>query len=189
MLDEPLAVTLEVIAVLDALAVPYVIGGSLASATHGTARATMDADLVVALDDGAVPELVARLQSRFYIDEGAAYRAVAAHSSFNLIHYDTMFKLDLFVAKERPFDVAQLAQRQAVVVDESSGKTVYVLSPENTILAKLEWYRLGGDQSERQWRDVLGIVNVQTELDWAYLVTSAREMGIADLIERIISMR
>ena len=182
-----MAVTLQVTAVLERLAVRYVIGGSLASAMHGTARATMDADLVVDLQDAQVAPFVAALQADFYVDEMAARQAVARHSSFNLIHFETMFKVDLFVAKPRAFDEAQLANRRVAIVSINPERKAYILSAEDTILAKLEWYRLGNEQSERQWRDVRGILRVQgSRLDLNYMREAALGLGVGDLLRRLI---
>ena len=153
-LPEPIAVTLIVIDVLEQLDIPYVIGGSLASTQHGTARATFDSDLVVRMDKSHVPSLVSQLQSAFYVDEMMALSAIKHKSSFNLIHLETMFKVDFFIAKDDAFDRAQIERRVARPVAEDSDREIYVLSAEDIILAKLRWYRMSGEQSERQWRDV-----------------------------------
>lgn len=185
-ISEPIAVTLLVIETLEALRVPYVIGGSLASALHGTARATLDSDLVVDLQPEQVGPLVAALQGAFYVDEMAARRAVARQSSFNLIHLATMFKVDLFVAGRQPFAQTQIRQAQTVVVATDPERTARFTNAEDTILAKLRWYRLGGDSSERQWRDVMGITAVQGDrLDWPYLRQQAAALGLADLLARL----
>ena len=104
MLAEPIAVTLAVTDALDALDVPYVIGGSLASALHGVMRATMDADLLADLGQEQVEPLALALGDAFYADLEAIRHAVQHRRSFNLIHLETAFKVDIFVAKPRPFD-------------------------------------------------------------------------------------
>ena len=186
-LPEPIAVTLIVIDVLEQLNIPYVIGGSLASTQHGTARATFDSDLVVRMNESHVPPLVSQLQGAFYADETMALSAIRNKSSFNLIHLETMFKVDLFIAKDDLFDRAQLERRVARTVAEDSDREIYVLSAEDIILAKLRWYRMSGEQSERQWRDVAGVISVQgTRLDFDYLHKMAAMMKVGDLLARLL---
>ena len=188
MIPEPIAVTLEVIEVLESLDIPYVIGGSLASARYGTARATMDSDLVVKLGQRHIPQLIARLKNRFYADETMALSAVQRSSSFNLIHLETMFKVDLFVASQRPFDEAQLSRRIAQPVAEGDSRTIFMLSAEDTILAKLAWYRMGGEQSERQWRDVQGVIKAQqNRLDHTYMMKMSQSLRVQDLLTRLLT--
>jgi hypothetical protein len=184
MLAEPIAVTLLVADTLEALGVPYAVGGSLASAVHGVMRATMDADLVADLPIEQVEPLAEALGDAFYADVDMMRSAVLRHTSFNLIHLETMFKVDVFVAKPRAFDRSQLARRQLQVLSEEPERHAYVSSAEDVVLAKLEWYRLGGETSERQWRDVLGVLKVQSgRLDREYMQRMATELGVADLLQ------
>jgi hypothetical protein len=174
--NEPIAVTLLVIDALDALGVPYLIGGSLASAVHGVLRATLDTDLVARALGGT-----------FYVDAESIREAVLHRRSFNIIHLETMFKVDVFVVKERSFHHSQMERRMAQVIATDPDRTAYVATAEDTILAKLEWYRTGGDVSERQWRDVLGVMKVQADrLDLAYLRQWAAQLNVSDLLERAI---
>jgi hypothetical protein len=188
MLSEPIAVTLLVIQALDALGVPYLIGGSLASAVHGVARATVDTDLVADLRPEHAEPLAQALRDAFYVDAESIQDAIRRRSSFNVIHLETMFKVDVFVRKRRPFDQAQFERRQAQVVATDPERTAYVASPEDTVLTKLEWYRMGGEVSDRQWRDVLGVLKVQGErLDLVYLRRWAAALRIADLLEQALA--
>jgi hypothetical protein len=161
MLSEPIAAMLLVIEVLESLGVPYLIGGLPASAVHGVARATVDTDLVADLHLQHAAPLARALSGIFYVDAESIRDAIRHSRGFNVIHLDTMFKVDVFVRKQRPFDLAQSERRVAHIVATDPERTVYVASPEDTVLTKLEWYRMGSDVSDRQWRDVLGVLKVQ----------------------------
>jgi len=186
--SEPVAVTLLVIEALEALGVPYLIGGSLASAVHGVVRATLDVDLVADLRPEHAVRFVQSLGNAFYADLDVIRDAIRRRSSFNLIHLETMFKVDVFIPKQRPFDRVQLTRRTPQVVATDPERTAYVASAEDIVLAKLEWYQMGGQVSERQWRDVLGVLKVQRGgLDLAYLRRWSTELGVADLLERAMA--
>jgi hypothetical protein len=186
-LPEPIAVTLLVIDVLEKWNIPYVVVGSLASTLHGTTRSTLDSDLVVKLNESEVPLLISPLQDAFYVDENMALNAIRNKSSFNLIHLETMFKVDIFIAKDELFDRTQIERRVPRAVAKDLDREIYVLSAEDTILAKLRWYRMGGEQSEQQWHDVVGVVKVQGErLDFEYLHKMAAELRVGDLLARLL---
>jgi hypothetical protein len=185
MLPEPLAVTLQVIDALEQVGACYVIGGSLASTIHGVVRTTLDTDIVADLNLEQARPFADLLTGAFYLDLDSIRHAIRQHSSFNVIHLATMFKVDLFIPKQRPFDRQQLERRQRWVVDPDSGRTIYVATPEDTVLAKLAWYRLGDEISDRHWRDILGVLAVQGEgLDLSYMRRWAASLGVSDLLER-----
>jgi hypothetical protein len=187
MLAEPLAVTLLVIEAFEELNIPYMIGGSLASALHGTARSTLDTDLVADLRSEQVNSLVDMLQQDFYIDEGMLIDAIQHQSTFNIVHLKTAFKVDVFIAKKRSFDLEQFRRRRLEIIVNEPERKAFVTTAEDIILAKLEWYRLGGGVSDRQWRDILGVLKVQAgRLDLDYLQKWAVELGVADLLQRAL---
>lgn len=181
-------VALLVASALDAVGITHSIGGALASSFSGEARFTQDVDIVVDLAPEQADALVRALGPDFYADADALRRAVRAKSSVNVIHIPTSIKVDLFVAGGSPLDRMQLARRQRRQVSQQPDAYLYFHSHEDVILQKLLWYRLGGDVSDRQWRDVQSIVRKQGEaLDLQYLRHSAVSAGIADLLDRLLA--
>jgi len=185
---DPIATALLVARALDGLQILHTIGGSIASSFAGEPRATVDIDIVAAIEERHVEALVAALSPEFYVDADAMRRAIRTRSSTNLIHLPTQLKVDLFVAGGTPLDARQLARRQAV--DLGDGRRLHVHPPEDILLQKLRWYRLGGEVSDRQWRDIAAIVRVQGDrLDRDYLREAAPILNVSDLLERAFAQQ
>ncbi len=178
-----------VIEVFEQLGVAYYIGGSVASSLHGLPRSTLDVDVIADLRLEHVQPLVARLQDTYYLDEEAIRAAIQHRASCNLIHLETMLKVDIFVLKARPFDQGAFQRIQQHQVSQTEPARMLALSSaEDVVLAKLEWYRMGGEVSERQWNDLLGILKVQgTALDLPYLRHWAADLQVTDLLERALA--
>jgi hypothetical protein len=173
----------EIIAVLTRLDIPYAVGGSWASCLLGKMRFTIDADLTVEPFPGKEAAFCAAFGEDYYVSLPMIQDAIRRRSSFNIIHWPSGFKVDLFVRTDRPFEASVLARRRPHLLEE--GQSVILVSPEDIILLKLEWYRLGGGASERQWTDVLGVFEVQAgRLDQAYLDHWAADLGVSDLLQR-----
>lgn len=187
MLPEALNVMMLVVNVFDRLHIPYFIGGSMASALHGVARSTLDADMVAEIHLAQAGALVKALGNDFYADEEMIRDAIIHHGSFNLIHLSTMFKVDIFIRKERPFDRVQFQRRVEQLFTTYPEQKAFMTTAEDIVLAKLEWYRLGNEVSDRQWRDILGVLKVQAgRLDLDYLHKWSIELNVADLLQRAL---
>jgi hypothetical protein len=187
MQGESTRITLLVTQTLEQLGIPYAVGGSLASSLHGVMRSTLDVDIVADMKLEHIPPMVAALSREFYADDEMMKDAIEHHSSFNLIHYETAFKVDIFIRKSRAFDQMQLERRRTAIIATDPEQSVYVVSPEDIILSKLEWYRMGGEVSDRQWRDILGVLKTRAdELNLAYLKEWAPQLKVADLLERAL---
>jgi len=177
---EPIVETLE------QLGVAYHIGGSVASSMNGIPRLTIDIDLVADLKLEHVRPLVKLLEGTYYIDADAVRDAIRRKSSFNAIHLDTMLKVDVFIPKARLFDQEELHRVRLKSLMKDT-RLFYIASPEGTILNKLEWYKMGGGVSDRQWNDILGVLKVQgTNLDMDYLHRWASALEVADLLQRAL---
>jgi len=187
-LPAPLTVVLGVIDILEELSTRYHLGGSFASAVHGVPRQTMDADIVVDLDADRVARLVDRLKSNFYVDSEVAADAVSRRGSFNAIHLESGFKVDFFVKGDSDFDEAELDRSERCQIVEDPPRSVYVKTAEDTVLRKLQWYMAGGSVSDRQWRDVLGVIMTGGEgIDRDYLREWADRLDLADVLSRALS--
>lgn len=187
MQGEATRIILLVTQTLEEIGIAYAVGGSLASSLHGVMRSTLDIDIVADMRSEHIQPLVTALSKEFYADDEMMFDAIQHRNSFNLIHYETAFKVDIFIRKLRAFDQQQLERRQISVISTDPDQSVYVVSPEDIILAKLDRYRMGGEISDRQWRDILGVLRTRAgELDLDYLQTWSNQLKVADLLERAL---
>lgn len=183
-LSEPVGATAEVARALDELGVRYAIAGSLATSVHGKPRSTHDVDLVAALALVHVDRLVAALEPRFYVDAEMIRDAIRTGECFNVIYLATSFKVDVFVGRDE-FSRQELDRRQLVHVE---GHALHVATAEDAVVHKLLWYRRGGETSDRQWGDVLGVLETRAgTLDIAHMRRWADELGVRDLLERALA--
>jgi hypothetical protein len=172
---------------LDRLGIAYAIGGSVASSFHGASRMTRDADLTVEPFAGREDLFISAFPvSEFYVSPIAVRDALRTRSTFNILHPATGYKIDIFVRKDEPFEIAAFARRGQYLLPDSPEEPVHFYSPEDTILFKLRWFRMTNETSERQWTDVLNLIKtLRDRLDSAYLDHWAVEIGVKDLLDRV----
>lgn len=184
MASDPTLVVARVVQALEAVNATYWVGGSLASSSYGIPRATQDVDLVADLRSEQAAPFVAALADEFYVDAESVADAIRRRASFNVVHLATMYKADVFIMQASPWARIEAGRRRLESLSgEDETVRVYLSSPEDVILHKLEWYRLGGGVSDRQWGDVLGVLKVQGEaLDFGYLRQWAGELGLTELL-------
>lgn len=183
----PIFVLSLVTRALEEFGIRYVLVGSFASSMYGLYRATADIDILAEIKSDQISPLHGALNETFYIDELTMRNAVSQGRSFNAIHFDSVFKVDIFIPLHDEFSFAQLDHRQLRRVSPDRDDTVYVATAEDTVLAKLRWYRAGNETSNNQWHDVLGIMAVQRDsLDVPYLRAWAERLGVSDLLSRAI---
>ena len=140
--------------------------------------------MVVALLDRHVTAFGEAIGRDYYVDTDAMRLAVTSGESFNAVHFASAIKVDFFVAGDDPFEAERLRSRQRI---EMPNGVLYVDTAEHTLLRKLEWYRRGGEVSERQWRDVQAIARIQgNSLDREHLRLWAGRLGVMDLLERVM---
>jgi hypothetical protein len=180
----------RILEVLDLLEIPYMVGGSLASSLHGIPRSTMDVDLIADLPAGQIDDFAAQLKADFYLDADTIRDALQRGRAFNLIHLASAYKFDIFPTQADDYSQTQLARRffaNTTLLDGDPIECAFATA-EDTILNKLRWYRAGGETSERQWNDLRGILQVSgSRLDFEYLNSWAPRLGVADLLERLVS--
>ena len=186
-MDVALSVLSSVTAILEKVGIRYVLAGSFASSIHGIYRATADIDVLTDLKIEQVHTLFESLKDTFYVDEHTMRDAVARGGSFNAIHFDSVFKVDMFVSKGDEFALRQLDRRELRRISPDSTETVYVATVEDTILAKLRWYQIGQKTSNAQWSDVIGILATSRDnLDLQYLRDWSGKLGLTELLQKAL---
>jgi hypothetical protein len=181
--EDVIDVALRIAQALESVGATYFVGGSLASSLHGEPRATNDIDFVIDIALGKIDALAAALGSDFEVDVDMLRDAVLHGRSANVFYLPLALKIDFFGHAHGPYDDAEFLGRRAVAVRDA--RALVVKSAEDTILRKLLWFREGGGLSDRQWRDILGVLRAQQgNLNEAYLDDWAKRLGVADLLDR-----
>jgi len=186
-LADPVEIAVEVARIFDALGIRYVLGGSLASTTFGEPRTTLDVDLAADIGLEQADALVEQLSIDFIVDPEWSRDEIGRRGSFQAVHRASMIRIDVFVPEWTGFDLWKWEQRRSIVVDPATSASIHVTSPEGIVLQKLLWYRKSGESSERQWRDVVGVLKAQHKtLDVAALTDWGQRLGLEDLLRRAV---
>lgn len=184
-MENPFKVLCLVANVLEHQQITYVLVGSFASSIHGMYRSTADIDIVADIKPEQVVPLLNALQGSFYVDEHAVREAIDRRQSFNAIHFDSVFKIDIFIPKSDEFSRKQIERRELRRIAPDLEQMIYVATAEDTILAKLRWYDSGGQVSSNQWTDVVGIIGASaTKLELDYLNQWAAKLGLSELLDK-----
>ena len=184
---ETLLVAHTVGAALESLGARWYVGGSVASSVHGIPRATQDADIVATLHPGQGQKLASLLGEDFYIDADTAERAIHARRSFNVIHLETMFKVDIFVAQGDAYSRRAMESRLIRVVSDAPPLSLPVATAEDTVAHKLFWFRQADESSDKQWRDLVGVLKtLDRHIDQARLRLACTDLGVDDLVDRAL---
>ena len=172
----------KIVEALNGAGIQYMISGSIGSSFHGWPRATKDADIVIVADDKQLCDFARSLGEDYYISLDAARDALNHNSMFNVIDIQASWKADLIIRKNRPFSREEFQRRQKI---KMSGADLWILSPEDAILSKLEWSK--DRDSTQQFQDALGIAIIHIErLDMDYLNKWAKELGIESSLQKLL---
>ncbi len=185
-IEDSLWLAYELDRLFNTLGIEYYVGGSVASSLHGEIRYTEDLALVIYLEISQVKSLIETLKNDFYISEIAVNEAmIGQRGSFNIIHLQTTEKADLFVGGNDDFSRLRLARRQRIQANPNSDEGFYVCTSEDIILQKLIWYKMTAKESQKQWRDILGVLKLQgNKLDFNYLWQWADQLGLLNEINQ-----
>ncbi|MDJ1183042.1 hypothetical protein [Roseofilum casamattae] len=183
-IQDPLEIAFLLHDLFASLHIEYFITGGSAAILYGEPRTTRDLDVVVSVQRDRLDEAIASLEESGFYAAGVDEVKNGQLNILQVIHIATIARGDLILLGKTPFDRMQLERRQAVLMEE--GRMLYYASPEDTILSKLQWQQLSG--SEKQWRDVLGILKVQGELlDRDYLQEWGNQLGLSDPLRLAIA--
>lgn len=185
MAADPFPLLYVVADALEAAGVSFLITGSLVAGVYGPPRATNDVDLLARLTAEHISPFVGALSTPLYADPLLIADAVNRRSSFNIIDPIAGAKVDVFVSDQSPFTQAQFARARTLALGPAA-RPLPIISAEGIVLAKLLWYRAGGEVSEQQWRDMAGVLAVSgPDLDRPWLEHWAARLGVRDLLTRL----
>lgn len=168
---------------IEELGISYYITGGVAAISYGEPRTTQDLDLVMAISSQDIDRLALALTLNGFYVPGVDDVKSGRMRTLQITDMESISRADLMVAGTDEFDRLKFERRRVI---EFEGTALYFASPEDVILNKLRWGQRSG--SEKQWRDVLGVLKVQTQnLDYGYLREWAEHLGLADALDRALT--
>jgi hypothetical protein len=172
----------EVLAILESLEIPYMIGGSVAAIAYGEPRLTLDMDVVIDLNSKQASLLAKSFGPEYYVNLESMREAIATHGHFNIIQSECGVKVDFYILKQDDYNLQQFQRRKSESFDEN--RQAIFSSPEDIILKKLEWYKMG--ESEKHLTDIAGILKVSRDkLNFDYIDKWATQIGVADTWQKL----
>jgi len=166
---------------LDSLGLPWMLVGSYASGYYGEPRFTKDIDIVVGYQEADAERITAAFTEAYYVDAQMLREAIRHETLANIIHEETLFKIDICPAKKDAYSQQALARRQRI---DLGGFSVWIATAEDVILSKLVWNRLS--PSELQLQDAAEIIKIYENLDIHYLQQWAQQLGVAEDLEKLL---
>lgn len=175
----PFELLQRIVEVFERLQIPYLVTGSVAAMAYGEPRLTNDIDIVAAIEEKNISDLIASFPSdEFYISEERIRTAIRNQGQFNIIHPPSGLKVDVMIKKDTPFDSSRFKRIHRLYPAESYQANF--ASPEDVIIKKMEFYKEGG--SEKHLRDIAGILMISgKEIDLDYISDWAERLGLTDI--------
>ncbi len=159
----------------------------MASTTFGEPRMTLDVDMAADIHTQHMDRLLREIEQDFNVDPDWPRTEVAGRGTFQLMHKQSMIRVDIFVPEWTGFDLWKWEQRRRLITEATGPEGVDITHPEGVILQKLVWFRKTGDSSDRQWRDVLGVLKSQgAALDLTAVREWSHRLMIDDLLEKAL---
>lgn len=163
---------------LDGAEIGYMLTGSMAMNYYAQPRMTRDIDVVVALRPADAARVVQMFSPDYYVSREAVVSSIAHQSLFNLIHNESVIKVDCIVRKQSEYRLTEFNRRQRIKIENFE---TWIVSKEDLILSKMFWAK--DSRSELQLRDVKNLIS--TGCDRAYIERWTQELGVASLWQEV----
>jgi predicted nucleotidyltransferase len=167
---------------LDSAGIEYMMTGSMAMALYATPRMTRDIDIIIQISMQDASRITSLFETDFYIEKESILEAIRSRGMFNIIHNESVIKVDLIIRKQEEYRLEEFSRRTAVVID---GVKISVVTPEDLVLSKLVWAKQS--ESELQQRDVRQLLQSSSGMDAGYIQKWAKVLGVEDLLKKALN--